>query len=83
MPLPLQCALHFIRTQAAGAGVDVAGRTVYDCLNALYVGFPSAVGPTVGVGNLNPERNAFSADIAFCHCLHLLYNGIKIGLFRG
>ena len=35
--------------------------------NALYVGFPSSVGSSVRMGNLDSERDVLTADIAFCH----------------
>ncbi len=34
-------------TQASGAYVNIAGRTVHNSLNSLYVGFPSSVGTSV------------------------------------
>ena len=69
----LQRALNLIGTQAAGAGIDVAGGPVYKRLDALYVGLPRPVGASVRVRNPDSERYAFTADIAFCHVLHLLY----------
>ena len=59
-------------TQAAGAGVDVLGRTVYNSLNTLHVRLPGAVRPTMRVGNLDAEGNALATTIALCHLLHLL-----------
>ena len=58
---------HLIGTQATGAGVDAAGSTVDNRLNAFYVGLPCAVGTLVGVRNLNTESDTLLADIAFCH----------------
>ena len=63
----LDGAGHFIGTQATGAGVDVARCAVDNCLNALYVGFPSSGGSSVRMGNLDSERDVLTADIAFCH----------------
>ena len=63
----LDSAGYFTRTQATGAGVDVARCAVDNCLNALYVGFPSSVGSSVRMGNLDSERDVLTADIAFCH----------------
>ena len=53
----------------------MAGRTIDDSLHALDVGLPSSVGTSVGMGDLNAERNALAADIALCHQLHLLAIG--------
>ena len=54
-------------TQAAGAGVNTAGLAVDNCLNLHNVGFPSPVGPSVGVRNTNPESHVLAAEITFCH----------------
>ena len=67
-------ARHLAGTQAAGAGIDVAGSSVDDRLDTLDIGFPSAVGTPVRMRNLDSESNTFTADIAFCHVLHLLYH---------
>lgn len=53
----------------------MARSTVNDRLDALDVGLPSSVGTSVGMGDLNAERNALAADIALCHQLHLLAIG--------
>ena len=63
---------NLARAQAAGAGVDVLGRTVYNSLNTLHVRLPGAVRPTMRVGNLDAEGNALATTIALCHLLHLL-----------
>lgn len=63
---------NLVRTQATGAGVNVAGGTVYNSLNPLNIGLPGAVAPPMGMGYLNTKGNAFAADVAFCHTLHLL-----------
>ena len=63
---------NLARAQAAGAGVDVLGRTVYNSLNTLHIGLPGAVRPTMRVGNLDTKRNALATTIALCHLLHLL-----------
>ena len=47
-------------------------RTVDNRLDTLDVRLPRAVRPSVGVGNLDPKRNALTANTAFCHWLHLL-----------
>lgn len=64
----------FARTQAAGAGVYPSGRTFNNRLYAAYIGFPGTIGTSVGVGYLDTERNALSADVTFSHNgLHLLF----------
>lgn len=68
----LNSAGNLARAQAAGAGVDVLGRTVYNSLYTFHVGLPSTVRPTMRVGNLDAERNALATTIALCHLLHLL-----------
>ena len=45
----------------------MARSTVNDRLDALDVGLPSSVGTSVGMGDLNAERNALAANIALCH----------------
>ena len=72
----LVCPGDFVRPQATGAGVDVARGTIDDRLDAPHIGFPSPVASSMRVGNLNSKSDTFSADIAFCHVLHLLL-GIK------
>ena len=74
----LDRACHFVGTQAAGAGMNVAGRTTHNCLDALYVGLPGTVASPVGVGNLDSERDTFTADVAFSHSLHLLHRGQSV-----
>ena len=54
-------------TQAAGAGVNTAGLAVDNCLNLHHVGFPGPVGPSMGVGNTDPESHVLAAEITFCH----------------
>ena len=56
----------------------MARSTVNDRLDALDVGLPSSVGTSVGMGDLNAERNALAANIALCHQLHLLATGKSI-----
>ena len=60
-------SLYFAGTQAAGAGVDTAGSTVYNCLYPSDIGLPGTVRPTMGVRNLDPESNALTTNFAFCH----------------
>ena len=65
--LQLQGALDLAGTQAPGAGVDVAGGSINDGLDTPYIGLPGSVGSSVGMGNLDTESHAFSADVALCH----------------
>ena len=59
--------------EAAGACVDVLGFAVHDGLDALHIGFPSAVRTAVRVAHLNAEAHALVAKLTFCHWLkHLL-----------
>ncbi len=64
--------LYLVRTQTSCTDVNVARGTVNDRLHTLDVGLPRTVRPSVGVGDLDPERDALAADIALCHWLHLL-----------
>ena len=50
----------------------MARSTVNNRLDALDVGLPHPIGTSVGVGNLNSERNTLAANIALSHWLHLL-----------
>ena len=59
-------------TDTTGAGVNVARRAVNNRLYTLHIGLPSSVATNVRVGNLDSEGDTFSADVAFCHGLHLL-----------
>ena len=64
-------AFNLIGTEASRTDVDMAGRTIDDCFHALYIGLPSSVGASVGMGDLNAKRNALAANIALCQLLHL------------
>ena len=63
---------NFSGTQATGASVNMAWRAINDRFYTFYVRLPGTVGTSVRVRNLNTKGNTFSADIAFCHFLHLL-----------
>ncbi len=76
--LLLDCALNLVRTQASCTDVDMARGTVNNRLDALDVGLPCSVRTSMGVGNLDAERYALAANIAFCHQLHLLAVGKSI-----
>ena len=60
-------SLYFAGTQAAGAGVDTAGSTVYNCLYTSDIGLPGTVRTTMRVRNLDTESNALTTNFAFCH----------------
>ena len=72
LSLLLQSAGNLTGTQATGAGVDPFGGTGHHRLDALDIGLPGTVGAAMGMGNLNAERHALTANIAFCQLLHLL-----------
>ena len=69
----------FTGTEASCTDIYMTRCAVNNSLDTLYVGFPSPVGSSVRVGNLNAECHAFVANLAFCHLLHLLaaYNLFK------
>ena len=54
-------------TNAAGAGVNILGRTVYHSLNSSYIGLPGPVGSSMRMGNLDAKSYTLTADIALCH----------------
>ena len=64
-------AFNLIGTEASCTDIDMAGRTIDDCFHALYIGLPSSVGASVGMGDLNAECNTLAANIALCQLLHL------------
>ena len=67
------CALNLAAAEATGAHIDVLGSTVYDSLNALYVGLPCTVGSSVRVADCDTESHALIAKFTLCHFLkHLL-----------
>ncbi len=74
-------ALNLIGTEASRTDVHMAGRTVNDRFYALYVGLPSSVGATVGVGDFDAERHTLTAKIALCQLLHL--QSLKKSALRG
>ena len=63
----LNRAGNFTGAQTAGTNIDMAGRTIDNCLNALHIGFPSLVGTSVGMGHLNTKGHAFAAKITLRH----------------
>ena len=68
----LNRACYFAGAEAPRTYIDMAGRAVNHGLDTSDIGFPGSVGTSVRVGNLNPKRYTFSAEITFCHLLHLL-----------
>ena len=60
-------SLYFAGTQAAGAGVDTAGSTVYNCLYSSDIGLPGTVRTAMGVRNLDTVSDALTTNFAFCH----------------
>lgn len=59
-------------TQAAGAGMNTAGFAVDNRLYLHNVGLPSSVGTSVRMRYLDSESYVLTAEITFCHFLHLL-----------
>ena len=70
----LYSAGNLAAAKATGAHVDVLRASIHYGLYALYIGLPHAVGASVGVADLNTERNALIAKLTFCHssCTSLL-----------
>ena len=68
----LNSACNLAGTQTPGTNIYMAGGTIDDCLHALDIGLPRAVGPSVGVGHLDPEGNTLVTELTFSHPLHLL-----------
>ena len=64
--------LNLVGTEASGTGVHMARSTAHNRLNTLDIGFPSTVGTSVGVGNLDTKGNALATIITLSHSLHLL-----------
>ena len=61
------CSGDFSRAQATGADVNGLVGTVDHSLNPSYVRLPGSVGLAVGMGYVETEDNALSADITLCH----------------
>ena len=68
----LDSAGNFTGTQAPGTNIHMARRTIDQSLHALDVGLPGTIGAVMGVGNLDPERDALTAEITFGHDINLL-----------
>lgn len=63
---------NFVRTQATGANIDRLVRAADNCLYTTDIGLPGSVGLSVRVRNIVTEGNTLAADLALCHCGHLL-----------
>jgi len=59
--------LDLVGTEASGTGVHMARSTVDNGLDPLYIGLPSPVGTSVGVGDLNTKGNALATIITLRH----------------
>ena len=75
----LHSAGDFTGTQTPGTNVHMARGTVHNRLDPLDIGLPSAVGPAVGVRDLDTEGNTLVAELTFSHPLHLLAVRDKTG----
>ena len=53
--------------EAAGARINVLRGTVDDGLDALHIGLPCTVSPSMGVADLDAKSHALVAKFAFCH----------------
>ena len=68
----LNSACNLAGTQTPGTNVDMARRTIDNRLDSLDIGLPRAVGPPVGMGNLNAKGHTLVTELTFSHPLHLL-----------
>jgi len=74
---------NFAGTQTPGTNIYMAGRTVHNSLDTLYVGLPGTIGTSMGVRHLNTEGDTLIAKFALSHPLHLLAVGKSNLLFTG
>ncbi len=65
------CSLYLTGTQAGSASVNVLHLTVDDGLDTSDIGFPSTIGTSVGVRDLDAESDILATVITFCHSFHL------------
>ncbi len=56
---------HKAGFDAAGAGLDFYGLTVFDTFDALKVGVPSFLGFIVSVADAITDKRFFATDIAY------------------
>ena len=68
----LDSPLNLVGTETSGTSVHMARSTVHNSLDPLYVGLPSTIGTSVGVGDLNTKGNTLATIITLRHLLHLL-----------
>ena len=68
---------NFTGTEASRTDVDVSGRAVHDCLDALDVGLPGAIGTAMGMGYLDTEHYALVAKVALSHFAYLLIKKLR------
>ena len=64
-------SFNLAASQAVSANINAGMSTVNDCSYLLYVGLPSMVGSSVGVGYSLTESNALSANFTLCHSYYL------------
>ena len=58
---------NLVGTETSCTDVYMARSTVDNRLDALHIGLPHSVGPSVGMGDLNAKGNALAANIALSH----------------
>ena len=56
-------------THTPGTNIHMAGRAVDNCLHTLHIGLPHPIGTPMRVRDLDAERNALIAKLAFGHFL--------------
>ena len=71
MPGKSDGALDLIGAEASGTSVHMAGSSIDNGLDPLYIGLPGTVGTSVGMGNLNTKGYALATKITLSHLLHL------------
>ena len=59
--------LNLVGAETSCTDVYMARSTVDNRLDALHIGLPHSVGPSVGMGDLNAKGNALAANIALSH----------------
>ena len=67
MPGKSDGALDLIGAEASGTSVHMAGSSIHDSLNALDVGLPCTIGTSVGMGDLDTERDTLTTKITLSH----------------
>ena len=70
--------LDLAGAQASGANVHMTRSSLHNRFYTLYVRLPCSVRPSVGVRNLDTERDTLATARTFGHnCLHLLFNSFN------